>query len=91
MWKCANCSHLELTAEKPGKCPVCGADAEKLIAHQVPGLKGGKTIGNLKMGFEAESKASVRNRICHESGAGRFSANGCAIPCHCRGRGDSCL
>ncbi len=61
MWKCTNCSHLELMAKKPEKCPVCGADAEKLIAHEVSGIKGEKTLGNLKMGFEAESKANMRN------------------------------
>lgn len=62
MWKCTNCSHLELTAEKPEKCPVCGADAEKLEPHEVPGIKGEKTLQSLKTGFVAESQASVRNR-----------------------------
>jgi len=62
MFKCTNCSHLELTDQKPEKCPICGAEADKLIDHQVPGIKGTKTLLNLKMGFEAESKASVRDR-----------------------------
>ncbi len=61
MWKCTNCSHLELTDVKPVKCPVCGADAEMLEPHEVIGVKGEKTIQNLKMGFDAESKASMRN------------------------------
>ena len=62
MWKCTNCSHLELTAEKQEKCPVCGADAEKLELHEVAGIKGEKTLQNLKMGFVAESQASIRNK-----------------------------
>ncbi|MCP4609065.1 MAG: rubrerythrin family protein [Planctomycetes bacterium] len=62
MWKCTNCSHLELAQEKPSKCPVCGAEAGKLVEHQVDGIKGEKTLQNLKMGFVAESQASVRNR-----------------------------
>ena len=62
MWKCTNCSHLEVGADKPLKCPVCGSDSEKLIPHEVPGIKGEKTLANLKMGFVAESQASVRNR-----------------------------
>jgi rubrerythrin len=62
MWKCTNCSHLDLSAEKPQKCPVCGSDSDKLIPHEVPGIKGEKTLDNLKMGFVAESQASIRNR-----------------------------
>lgn len=62
MFKCSNCSHLELAEQKPEKCPVCGAGADKLLDHEVPGIKGMKTLLNLKAGFEAESKASVRNR-----------------------------
>ncbi len=62
MFKCTNCSHLELTDQKPEKCPICGAEADQLIDHKVPGIKGAKTLLNLKMGFEAESKASVRDR-----------------------------
>jgi rubrerythrin len=47
---------------KPVKCPVCGADSEKLISYQIPGIRGEKTPKNLKAGFIAESQASVRNR-----------------------------
>ncbi len=61
MWKCSNCAHLELTDDKPGKCPVCGADAEKLELYVNSSVKGKKTLLNLKAGFEAESKASIRN------------------------------
>ena len=62
MWKCTNCAHLELGPVKPERCPVCRAAADKLVLHEVPGIKGEKTIQNLKMGFIAESQASVRNR-----------------------------
>ena len=62
MWKCTNCSHFEIGPEKPSACPICGADADNLAPHEVPGIKGSKTLYNLKMGFEAESKASMRNR-----------------------------
>ena len=61
MWKCTNCHHLELSAVKPQQCPVCGAEAEKLIPHDVPGIKGTKTLKNLKAGFVAESQAHLRN------------------------------
>ncbi len=61
MWKCSNCHHLELAAEKPGHCPTCGAEAEKLVPHEIPGIKGTKTLGNLKSGFVAESQAHQRN------------------------------
>jgi rubrerythrin len=62
MWKCTNCSHLELRTKKPAKCPVCGANSDKLAPHEVAGIKGEKTLRNLKMGFVAESQASVRNQ-----------------------------
>jgi len=62
MWKCNNCSHLETGVEKPTKCPVCGADGENMAAHKAANVKGEKTLANLKMGFEAESKASIRNK-----------------------------
>ncbi len=61
MWKCTNCHHLELTAERPKHCPVCGADAEKLVPHEVPGIRGMKTLENLKTGFVAESQAHQRD------------------------------
>ena len=62
MWKCTNCAHLELGSAKPAKCPVCGTASEKMIPHEVPEIKGKKTLENLKTGFVAESQASVRNR-----------------------------
>jgi len=61
MWKCTNCHHLELAADKPQRCPVCGAEAAKLIPHEIPGIKGTRTINNLKAGFLAESQAHLRN------------------------------
>lgn len=61
MWKCNNCAHLELGTQKPDKCPVCGADAEHLLEHQLEGINGEQTPQNLKDGFIAESQASVRN------------------------------
>lgn len=61
MWKCTNCHHVELATDKPQRCPVCGADAEKLVPHEVPGIKGTKTLTNLKRGFVAESQAHLRN------------------------------
>ena len=62
MLRCTNCYHLELSTVNPERCPVCGADAEKLVPHEVEGVKGTKTLNNLKAGFIAESQASVRNR-----------------------------
>lgn len=62
MWKCGNCSHLETSTEKPLKCLVCGVGGENIVAHEVASIKGDKTLVNLKMGFEAESKASLRNK-----------------------------
>ncbi len=61
MWKCTNCHHVELGSVKPERCPVCGAEAEKLLPHEVPGIKGEKTLQNLKAGFIAESQANLRN------------------------------
>jgi rubrerythrin len=61
MWKCANCHHVGLTEDRPFHCPVCGADADKLVPHQVSGIKGTKTLQNLKAGFVAESQAHQRN------------------------------
>ena len=61
MWKCSNCQHLELGPDRPERCPVCGADAEKILPHEVPGIKGTKTLSNLKVGFVAESQAHQRN------------------------------
>ena len=61
MWKCAHCHHVELSSDRPGQCPVCGAEAEKLVPHEVSGIKGTKTLKNLKAGFIAESQAHLRN------------------------------
>ena len=61
MWKCTNCHHVEFTEEKPERCPVCGAGAEKLVPHEVKGIKGTRTLKNLKAGFVAEAQAHFRN------------------------------
>ncbi|MDY6893654.1 MAG: ferritin family protein [Chloroflexota bacterium] len=61
MWKCTNCHHIELSVDQPDHCPVCGVEAEKLISHDVPGIKGVKTLQNIKNGFIAESQAHQRN------------------------------
>ena len=61
MWKCNNCHHVELAADKPERCPLCGAEAEKLFSHEVLGIKGMKTLKHLKAGFIAESQAHQRN------------------------------
>jgi len=52
---------VELSTDKPQRCPVCGAEAEKLVPHEVPGIKGTKTLNNLRTGFVAESQANLRN------------------------------
>ena len=61
MWNCTNCHHLEISTDKPEQCPVCGAEADKLVPYEVPGIKGTKTLKNLKTGFVAESQAHLRN------------------------------
>ena len=61
MWKCTNCHHVEFSTDKPPRCPICGAEAEKLTRHEVSGIKGTKTLNNLKAGFVAESQAHLRN------------------------------
>ena len=61
MWKCADCHHVELSGDRPERCPICGAEAEKLVPHEVSGIKGTKTLKNLKAGFIAESQAHLRN------------------------------
>jgi rubrerythrin len=61
MWKCTNCHHVEFSTDKPQRCPVCGAEAAKLVPHEVSGIKGTKTLNNLKAGFVAESQAHLRN------------------------------
>jgi rubrerythrin len=52
---------MEIAEDKPERCPVCGSAAEKLLPHEVPGIKGIKTLKNLKSGFVAESQAHQRN------------------------------
>jgi len=52
---------VEFSIDKPQRCPVCGAEADKLVPHEVPGVKGTKTLNNLKVGFVAESQAHLRN------------------------------
>ena len=61
MWKCTNCHHVEFRADKPQRCPVCGAEPGKLVPHDVSAIKGSKTLTNLKAGFVAESQAHLRN------------------------------
>jgi rubrerythrin len=61
MWKCTNCHHVEFSTDKPQRCPVCGAEAGKLVPHEVSRVKGTKTLNNLKVGFVAESQAHLRN------------------------------
>ncbi len=61
MWKCTSCHHVEFSADRPQRCPVCGAEAGKLVPHEVPGIKGATTLSNLKIGFVAESQAHLRN------------------------------
>lgn len=60
MWKCSNCHHLEVAPERSKHCPVCGANQEKLLPHQVSGINGTKTLENLKAAFVAESQAHQR-------------------------------
>ncbi|MBE0481425.1 MAG: rubrerythrin family protein [Dehalococcoidia bacterium] len=61
MWKCTNCNHLDFAPAKPEHCPVCGVDAERLVEHSIPAIKGTITPENLKAGFIAESQAHQRN------------------------------
>lgn len=61
MWMCTNCRHLEVTTERPERCPVCGSAADKFTQYQTPDIKGTKTLQNLQTGFVAESKAHMRN------------------------------
>ena len=61
MWKCTNCHHVEFSADRPQRCPICGVEAGKLVPHDIPGIKGMKTLNNLKIGFVAESQAHLRN------------------------------
>jgi rubrerythrin len=63
MWECTNCHHVEFSADKPQRCPVCGAGTEKLVPHEVTGVKGTRTLNNLKRGLIAESQAHLRNLV----------------------------
>lgn len=61
MWKCSNCHHVEFEQKRPDQCPICGAGADKIEPHEVPGIKGTRTLKNLKTGFVAEAQAHMRN------------------------------
>ena len=61
MWQCTNCRHLEIEDEKPSQCPICGVGGDQIIPHEVAGIKGTRTLRNLKAGFVAESQAHIRN------------------------------
>jgi rubrerythrin len=63
MWRCTICHHVAFTTDKPQRCAVCGAEADKLVPHEVSGIKGTKTLRNLKSGFVAESQAHLRNLV----------------------------
>lgn len=61
MWFCTHCRHLEISDTKPERCPICGATGDKIVPWENPKIKGSKTLQNLKKGFEAESKANIRD------------------------------
>lgn len=61
MWLCIHCRHLEISEVKPERCPVCGATAEKFMEYNSSTIKGTDTIKLLQEGFEAESKANIRD------------------------------
>lgn len=61
MWRCTNCQHVEVAREKPLRCEVCGAQPDRIIAHEVKDIKGAKTVEDLQLSFDAESKAHLRN------------------------------
>ncbi len=83
MWKCTNCHHIELASDKPEHCPVCGAEAAKLVPHEVPGVKGMKTLKHLKDGFVAESQAHQRNVAFAMKGRyGWLPPGGKIVPSH---------
>lgn len=52
---------MDIEEKKPNRCPVCGVDTDKIEPHDVPGIKGTKTLKNLKAGFVAEAQAHMRN------------------------------
>ena len=61
MWFCTHCRHLEIADVKPERCPVCGATGDKFVAYDNPKIKGANTMKNLQQGFDAESKANIRD------------------------------
>jgi len=61
MWLCTHCRHLEFSEQQPERCPICGAGADKFVKHESSRVKGVATLKNLKEGFEAESKANIRD------------------------------
>jgi rubrerythrin len=61
MWMCTNCRHLEITDDRPGRCPVCGVAGDMFARYETSQVKGVKTLANLQTGFVAESKAQVRD------------------------------
>ena len=61
MWLCTHCRHLEISEQKPERCPICGAGADKFIKHESSLVKGAGTLRNLQEGFTAETKANIRD------------------------------
>lgn len=61
MWLCVHCRHLEISDVKPERCPVCGAGSDKFIEYISSKIKGTETVKRLQQGFEAESKANIRD------------------------------
>jgi rubrerythrin len=62
MWLCTHCRHLEFSEQKPERCPICGAGADKFVKHESSRVKGVRTLKNLQEGFAAESKANIRDQ-----------------------------
>jgi rubrerythrin len=54
---------LEISDRKPERCPVCGADGEKFVKHEISGIRGERTAKNLQEVYAAESKAHQRNLV----------------------------
>jgi len=61
MWLCTHCRHLEISDQKPERCPICGAPSDKFVKHESSNIKGTQTLKNLQEGFAAESKANIRD------------------------------
>jgi len=62
MWLCTHCRHLEISEQKPERCPICGAGPDKFVRHESSKIKGSLTLKNLQEGFTAESKANIRDQ-----------------------------